>query len=196
MIEESTTSRNCTAHSSSSRSLPRRVASSDVGWAVTTAASETGLLSTVLRLAVSGPISTELAELRPHLPEPRLHRDAQRPYVLAGLAEHHPALDAGQQPGGQLGGLGVRAQFPALAHPLQCVRQQPLPGVEPGGGLQPRVLVAAGDLGRQRPDRAPWQPRLLELGGETCQRLLQDRKSTRLNSSHVRISYDVFCLKK
>src|SRR3989442_5944443 len=31
--------------------------------------------------------------------------------------------------------------------------------------------------------------RLKELG-------LQDRKSTRLNSSHVRISYAVFCLKK
>src|SRR5690554_7299180 len=28
------------------------------------------------------------------------------------------------------------------------------------------------------------------------QRLFQDRKSTRLNSSHVRISYAVFCLKK
>src|SRR5690606_41701060 len=27
-------------------------------------------------------------------------------------------------------------------------------------------------------------------------RLLQDRKSTRLNSSHVKISYAVFCLKK
>src|SRR5690554_7461930 len=26
--------------------------------------------------------------------------------------------------------------------------------------------------------------------------LMQDRKSTRLNSSHVRISYAVFCLKK
>src|SRR3989442_8046229 len=30
---------------------------------------------------------------------------------------------------------------------------------------------------------------------EACLRLL-DRKSTRLNSSHVRISYAVFCLKK
>src|SRR5690606_40609408 len=28
------------------------------------------------------------------------------------------------------------------------------------------------------------------------QELLQDRKSTRLNSSHVKISYAVFCLKK
>src|SRR5690625_6835026 len=29
-----------------------------------------------------------------------------------------------------------------------------------------------------------------------AQRVLQDRKSTRLNSSHVAISYAVFCLKK
>src|SRR5690349_23493113 len=31
---------------------------------------------------------------------------------------------------------------------------------------------------------------------EEYQRLLEDRKSTRLNSSHVEISYAVFCLKK
>src|SRR5690625_6424367 len=30
----------------------------------------------------------------------------------------------------------------------------------------------------------------------TCGVLLEDRKSTRLNSSHVAISYAVFCLKK
>src|SRR5690349_23429020 len=29
-----------------------------------------------------------------------------------------------------------------------------------------------------------------------CQRGIKDRKSTRLNSSHVEISYAVFCLKK
>src|SRR5690349_22189983 len=29
-----------------------------------------------------------------------------------------------------------------------------------------------------------------------CSRLISDRKSTRLNSSHVEISYAVFCLKK
>src|SRR5437868_11446406 len=52
-------------------------------------------------------------------------------------------------------------------------------------------------------DRAPWTAR--ENGaaqggqrgvgrwGDECQ---QDRKSTRLNSSHVSISYAVFCLKK
>src|SRR5690554_7786782 len=36
--------------------------------------------------------------------------------------------------------------------------------------------------------------KLLALGGSPI--LLKDRKSTRLNSSHVRISYAVFCLKK
>src|SRR3989442_4574849 len=34
------------------------------------------------------------------------------------------------------------------------------------------------------------------MGYGTVQSLIQDRKSTRLNSSHVRISYAVFCLKK
>src|SRR6266540_6352935 len=33
-----------------------------------------------------------------------------------------------------------------------------------------------------------------EAGGEPC--VLGDRKSTRLNSSHITISYAVFCLKK
>src|SRR3712207_8483684 len=54
----------------------------------------------------------------------------------------------------------------------------PLPPRARGRGAQP-----AGD-----PLRAP--PRR----GEPCVR--QDRKSTRLNSSHANISYAVFCLKK
>src|SRR5690554_6663319 len=38
---------------------------------------------------------------------------------------------------------------------------------------------------------------LFETGGKLPQTLIaEDRKSTRLNSSHVRISYAVFCLKK
>src|SRR3989442_8676443 len=46
-----------------------------------------------------------------------------------------------------------------------------------------------------RSERPPEAARLgfpLRCPGETC----SDRKSTRLNSSHVRISYAVFCLKK
>src|SRR3989442_2079052 len=34
------------------------------------------------------------------------------------------------------------------------------------------------------------------VGFESDLQLVRDRKSTRLNSSHVRISYAVFCLKK
>src|SRR5690606_31586157 len=53
-------------------------------------------------------------------------------------------------------------------------------------GVHPRPMVffnpAKGDYWRNRFDAAH------ELG--------QDRKSTRLNSSHVKISYAVFCLKK
>src|SRR5690554_7789353 len=35
-----------------------------------------------------------------------------------------------------------------------------------------------------------------EMFGNSKHYFVQDRKSTRLNSSHVRISYAVFCLKK
>src|SRR5690554_3562880 len=37
---------------------------------------------------------------------------------------------------------------------------------------------------------------LVDKDGKTMQKFEKDRKSTRLNSSHVRISYAVFCLKK
>src|SRR5436190_11425665 len=51
----------------------------------------------------------------------------------------------------------------------------------------------------QRPDGAEAQRRGEEgqpRGRRLTARLLQDRKSTRLNSSHTVISYAVFCLKK
>src|SRR5690606_41427030 len=38
-----------------------------------------------------------------------------------------------------------------------------------------------------------WDPALV---GRQSGRWIEDRKSTRLNSSHVKISYAVFCLKK
>src|SRR3712207_2882135 len=40
------------------------------------------------------------------------------------------------------------------------------------------------------------EPSLLSFGGEFVGRIAEDRKSTRLNSSHANISYAVFCLKK
>src|SRR3989442_6825587 len=40
------------------------------------------------------------------------------------------------------------------------------------------------------------RPHVVEGNGERLLAGILDRKSTRLNSSHVRISYAVFCLKK
>src|SRR2546426_8949023 len=39
-------------------------------------------------------------------------------------------------------------------------------------------------------------PMLIQAGGPEAGTFLEDRKSTRLNSSHLVISYAVFCLKK
>src|SRR6266496_6163291 len=52
------------------------------------------------------------------------------------------------------------------------------------------ALPIGGDRGRARGDGD------LRAAPRLRQRLPRDRKSTRLNSSHVEISYAVFCLKK
>src|SRR3989442_10129848 len=52
---------------------------------------------------------------------------------------------------------------------------------------------ASSSLARSPGDLRSRMPR---YGIHECSGLLEDRKSTRLNSSHVRISYAVFCLKK
>src|SRR5688572_31444007 len=60
---------------------------------------------------------------------------------------------------------------------------------DPGGGVQ----VPHARLDRADGHRVPAGP----AGQDLPQRLeLEDRKSTRLNSSHSQISYAVFCLKK
>src|SRR5690554_669216 len=52
------------------------------------------------------------------------------------------------------------------------------------------IRGTASELLQPRPKKGDWDQR--RFRGLTT----QDRKSTRLNSSHVRISYAVFCLKK
>src|SRR3989442_2333203 len=59
----------------------------------------------------------------------------------------------------------------------------------PGRANQIRPIVIAWRIEAGAAD--PNVQRLAGIGGENT-----DRKSTRLNSSHVRISYAVFCLKK
>src|SRR5438067_6898273 len=46
------------------------------------------------------------------------------------------------------------------------------------------------------PELASYSPARAPLLGHLFRHKLRDRKSTRLNSSHVSISYAVFCLKK
>src|SRR5690606_41775879 len=78
----------------------------------------------------------------------------------------HVAADRGDRVGEELG-----QDLALILH-----RQQVLPC-----GHQPGHEAGAGEQGRHQHAR---------LGEEA------DRKSTRLNSSHVKISYAVFCLKK
>src|SRR5690606_19284539 len=53
------------------------------------------------------------------------------------------------------------------------------------------------DILREGFDRSPmFNGRIKSIGPRYCPSIEEDRKSTRLNSSHVKISYAVFCLKK
>src|SRR5256885_9763602 len=73
-------------------------------------------------------------------------------------------------------------------------------GILPGVRQQPAEERRADQAVALRGDRVAVQPRppLAQHGRHAVvQRIpLQDRKSTRLNSSHLVISYAVFCLKK
>src|SRR3989442_6541787 len=60
-------------------------------------------------------------------------------------------------------------------------RQWGLEADSPRGRIRQMLLVDQGKL---------------ELGDSFVRHIDRDRKSTRLNSSHVRISYAVFCLQK
>src|SRR5699024_12363131 len=77
----------------------------------------------------------------------------------------------------------------------------PISRMERLGGAAVRRAVAQHDAGAGELLRLGLDPRLLIVEA-AAQRLAhglrqaEDRKSTRLNSSHVSISYAVFCLKK
>src|SRR5690349_23968140 len=61
------------------------------------------------------------------------------------------------------------------------------------GGLKVYTTI---DLNKQREARSAMEGVLNESGDPSSAIVSIDRKSTRLNSSHVEISYAVFCLKK
>src|SRR5690606_41660931 len=66
--------------------------------------------------------------------------------------------------------------------------------------VDPELVVPDEELTLSEGAIAPWamghSDRHLEVMAGLAQELSLDRKSTRLNSSHVKISYAVFCLKK
>src|SRR5690606_42068478 len=70
-----------------------------------------------------------------------------------------------------------------------------LAGVELGLGPYQRTCVRSRALGGKH-GRAASLARGLQPHSDRARAHCQDRKSTRLNSSHVKISYAVFCLKK
>src|SRR5207302_9146884 len=74
---------------------------------------------------------------------------------------------------------------------------RPEPGLRRLGGVRRLLCDEDQPLGRRRgrgPGPGGRRLRLVDLGESL--RYVPDRKSTRLNSSHVKISYAVFCLKK
>src|SRR5690554_7620422 len=84
-----------------------------------------------------------------------------------------------------------------LQSPLQlCTETLKHGGLLPGKGIVARLITA----GQMRKHRSYLQLRHSPQVRQQLTGLLlkktEDRKSTRLNSSHVRISYAVFCLKK
>src|SRR5215475_15516993 len=59
------------------------------------------------------------------------------------------------------------------------------------------TLFRSGGCGRTAATGLPgWTSATARPAASPCPRPAPDRKSTRLNSSHVKISYAVFCLKK
>src|SRR3989442_6905700 len=82
---------------------------------------------------------------------------------------------------------------PTEIYPLSLHDALPIFGDGRGPSARGEDVVAGGGGPPQsiaRPTRSSG------CGGDGPRLPLRDRKSTRLNSSHVRISYAVFCLKK
>src|SRR5207249_11272420 len=100
-----------------------------------------------------------------------LHPPSSTPFPYTTLFRSEPTLE-----------LGAQAVEPPIDVPFpECAERR-----EPGGDGQRVPRERAGLV-----DGAEWRDSAHEVAAPPV-----DRKSTRLNSSHVSISYAVFCLKK
>src|SRR5205814_6080114 len=84
--------------------------------------------------------------------------------------------------------------------PYTTLFRSPLPEPLPGGLRRRRELLLLGAAGERRDRGVAPRHRLRDrekiAGAHLALMPRGDRKSTRLNSSHLGISYAVFCLKK
>src|SRR5690554_2914743 len=129
---------------------------------------------------------------------PRVPASARVPHLCAA----EPGAAARERP--PLAGDGTRAQGPAGTTDLgipsapEVAQAGATLAQATGTGRSRLVVPASRGIGenRQRPapaDGCQSNAQAEDKGGDQVE---VDRKSTRLNSSHVRISYAVFCLKK
>src|SRR6266511_5387561 len=109
------------------------------------------------------------------------------------------------RPSSASGGDHRRRRAPTVADPLGDGRRASLglPGGGPAGGRghspTPGSRLCAHPPVSEPSDGPGWRTRLpgpLPAGAPAQVKAFEDRKSTRLNSSHVKISYALFCLKK
>src|SRR5438067_9107878 len=97
---------------------------------------------------------------------------------------------------------GQQVPRPPSANQQSEPQPRQYPGTRPENNRPQEPPQTRPDNRRQEaPQMRPSQPSRRRLSGRvcggSCGRLFSgDRKSTRLNSSHVSISYAVFCLKK
>src|SRR5690554_728126 len=123
----------------------------------------------------------------PSLTDPALDPGRQRPVGLAlqPAKSVEPAVESQQQ---AVGTVAYQQHQRTAAHylvKLVAVAYQKTPAIR--GGVY--RLVVQLNTGKGLATEAPEE--FVMVSGH-----IEDRKSTRLNSSHVRISYAVFCLKK
>ena len=86
--------------------------------------------------------------------------------LAGGLGQEQPALQGGQEPRGELRGVGVGAQVAAVARRLQAAAEQGLPLGEAGGEVGAGLRVGLGQLPDRGAEAAAAIAAQLQLAGD------------------------------